>query len=674
MSNPLLDWKAQTPPWSKITPQQLEPAVDAVLRDNRQLIARLTARGQPSWDTLIAPLEEADNRLHKAFSPGSHLHGVLDSPQWRAAYEACLPKLTEYGSEVGQNPALFAAYEQVARNSDLDPAQTQLLANALRDFRLSGVNLPETAKQRLREIQQRLAELGNRFQQNVLDATDGWCMVLADPADLAGIPEAAVERARRRAQARDQDGYLFGLDFPSYDAVLTYAQNRELRARVYAAYCTRASDQGPDAGRWDNGPLIEEILQLRAEEAQLLGFTSYAQLSLATKMADSPQAVENFLLELASKARPRALEELAELTEFAQAQGGPTTLEPWDLAYYSEQLKAQRYDFSDELLKPYFALPQVLKGLFAISGRLFGIQVQEAPDLSVWHADVRAFRVQDAGGELLAYFFLDPYAREKKRGGAWMDDCAGRVVGSEGAQIPVAILCCNFTPATATAPALLTHDEVTTLFHEFGHGLHHMLTRVNYLGVSGINGVAWDAVELPSQFMENWCWERESLDLFAQHFETGAAIPGVWLDRLRQSRNFNAGIQTIRQVELALFDLRVHGPKTAEGPAVNDILRAIRAGISVIQPPAWNRFASGFSHIFGGGYAAGYYSYKWAEVLAADAFSAFEESGIFDADTGRHFRQSILERGGSADAMELFREFRGREPQVDPLLRQSGLI
>ncbi len=669
-NNPLLDWGGPTPPWDRIRPEHLEPAVDAVIADNRELVARLQALDAPGWDNLVAPLQEADNRLSKAFQPGSHLHSVQNTAEWRAAYEACLPKLTAYSSELGQNAGLYAGFKAVARSPDLNTAQRKLLEHSLRDFRLSGVDLPEAQKQRFRAIQQRLAELSNRFEQQLLDATDAWQEQVTDPDRLAGLPESALQMAAERAKAKDRDGWLFGLDFPSFDAVMTYARDRDWRARTYRAYTTRASDQAEQPAL-DNAPLMREILALKAEEAALLGYDSYADLSLASKMAESPQQVEDFLLELAAKARPAARRDLDELRAFAAAQGGPEDLAPWDIAYYSEKQKQQRFGIEEEELKPYFALPRVLDGMFEAARTLFGVSFRRA-DLPCWHPGVEAFEVLSGEGELMAWFYLDPYAREQKRGGAWMNDASGRMLGSQGLQKPIATLTCNFAPPAGGRPALLTHSDAVTLFHEFGHGLQHMLTQVDYLGVSGINGVPWDAVELPSQFMENWCWEEESLNRFARHYETDAPIPADWLRQIRESRVFHAGLAAVRQVELALFDLRLH--RAPQAPDIETTLRQVREEVAVLIPPAWNRFANSFSHIFAGGYAAGYYSYKWAEVLAADAFEAFREAGIFDTETGRRFRECFLEPGGSEDAMELFRRFRGREPSVDALLRQDGLL
>ena len=646
--------------------------MDTILAENRALIEALTARQNHDWKSLVVPLEAAENRLHRAFGAGAHLHNVNNTESWRAAYEACLPKLTEYGSEIGQNAALCAAYRQVAASPDLDAAQRKLLDDALRDFRLAGVELPESDKQRHREIQQRLAELSNRFERQLLDATDAYQCHIEDRERLAGLPDSALARARERAQAKDLPGWLFGLDFPSFDAILTYAEDRSLRETVYRAYTTLASELDADPAR-DNAPVMAEILALRAEEARLLGFANYAELSLATKMAESPQQIEDFLLELARRARPAAEKELAGLQAFAVAQGGPSELAAWDIAHYAEKLKQSRFGLEDEALRPYFALPRVLEGLFAAAQRLFGVAFAADPALPTWHPEAQGFTVRSPAGDVVAWFYLDPCAREKKRGGAWMDDAAGRLRGPDGLQLPVATLTCNFAPPLEGQPALLTHDDVVTLFHEFGHGLQHMLTTVDHLGISGINGVPWDAVELASQFMENWCWEPEALIAFARHHETGEPIPADWIEQIRASRVFHAGLATLRQVEFSLFDLRLHSDPAGTAD-VRQTLDAVRAEVAVIRPPDWNRFPNSFAHIFGGGYAAGYYSYKWAEVLAADAFGAFRENGIFDAATGERFRQCILETGGSEDAMALFKRFRGREPNVEALLRQEGLL
>lgn len=668
-ANPLLDFSTPTPHWERIQAAHLEPAIDQILAENRALVDQLLAAGDFSWEALVAPLEEAENRLHRAFGAGSHLHGVQNTTAWRQAYEACLPKLTEYSSEIGQNAELCAAYREVATQSGLSAAQGKLLADVLRDFRLSGVELAATDKARYSDIQQRLATLANQFERNLLDATDAYQCHIEDATQLRGLPESALARAAERARDKQLSGWLFGLDFPSFDAIVTYAEDRELRQRLYRAYTTRASELGEDPAR-DNAPLMAEILQLKSEQAQLLGFASYAELSLASKMAESPQQVEDFLLELATRAKPAAERELASLSDFARALGGPEQLASWDFAHYAEKLKQSQFGLDEEALRPYFPLPQVLRGLFGAAEKLFAIQLNAAP-LPCWHDDVLAFEVRDESQAPRAWFYLDPYAREKKRGGAWMDDPIGRMRQPQGLQLPVATLTCNFPPPLDGQPALLSHDDVVTLFHEFGHGLQHMLTTVEYLGVSGINGVPWDAVELASQFMENWCWEPQALAEFARHHATGEAIPAEWIEQIRASRVFQSGLATLRQVELALFDLRLHGGDPSR--PVSQVLQQVRDEVAVLHPPEWNRFANGFSHIFGGGYAAGYYSYKWAEVLAADAFSAFAETDVFDRATGQRFKECVLEPGGSEDAMTLFQRFRGRPPQVDALLLQEGL-
>ncbi|ADC61268.1 oligopeptidase A [Allochromatium vinosum] len=676
MPNPLLD-QAGLPAFNLIRPEHIEPAVDARLAECREAIERLTREvAVPTWENFVEPLDEVDDRLNRTWSPVGHLNGVLNSEALRAAYNACLPKLSEYGTEVGQNEALFQAYRAVAAQEHLDAAQRKLLENALRDFHLSGVDLPPEKKARYKAISQELSQLTSKYSENVLDATNAWSKHITDQTRLTGLPESALALARQNAERQGLDGWLFTLDMPYYLPVMTYADDRELRFKFYEAFGTRASDQGPHAGQWDNTELMERILALRHELAQLLGFANYAERSLATKMARSPDAVLGFLDDLAARSVGQARRELAELEAFAREQHGVEQLEPWDITYYSEKLRVHRYQISQEELRPYFPITRVLFGLFGVVERLFGIHIQEAPAFETYHPDVRFFEIRDLlTGELRAQFYLDPFARPNKRGGAWMDVCTNRMHTSRCDQIPVAYLVCNFTPPVGDQPSLLTHNEVETLFHEFGHGLHHMLTRVDYPGVAGINGVPWDAVELPSQFMENWCWERESLDLFAAHWETGAPLPEELYTRMIAARNFQSAMQMVRQLEFALFDFRMHREyDPARGGRIYEILDAVRDQVAVIRPPAFHRFAHGFSHIFAGGYAAGYYSYKWAEVLSADAFSLFEEHGVFDADTGRSFLENILEKGGSEDAMTLFVKFRGREPTTDALLRHSGIV
>ncbi|MEJ2424876.1 MAG: oligopeptidase A [Candidatus Thiodiazotropha sp.] len=675
MNNPLLDMPG-LPAFSKITPETVEPAIDQLLQENRALTERLLDQDQaPTWDNFIDPLEEADDRLSRAWSPVSHMNSVVNNDALREVYNACLPKLSEYATEMGQNSRLCEAYKQVARQSqDLDTAQQKLLDNALLDFRLSGVDLPEDKKQRYKEISQELSRLTTRFEENLLDATHAWSKLISDPQALAGLPESALALARQTATQRDQEGWLLTLEFPSYYPVMTYADDRALRRELYEAYSTRASERGPHGGQWDNTEVMEQILKLRHEQALLLGFDNFAERSLARKMARSTDEVLAFLNDLARRSRPQAEQELQELRNFARNEYGVTELEAWDIGYYAEKLRQFRYDISQEELKPYFPETRVVPGMFAVVERLYGIEIRPVDGVDAWHPDVRFYEIRDRKGHLRGQFYLDLYARPKKRGGAWMDDCATRFFSARMDQIPVAYLTCNFSPPVGDQPALFTHEEVQTLFHEFGHGLHHMLTLIDYPGVAGINGVAWDAVELPSQFMENWCWEKEALQLIAGHVDDGHPIPDALYDRMYAAKNFQSAMQMVRQLEFSLFDFRIHQEyDPARGGRIYEILEEVRDQVSVVRPPAWNRFPHGFSHIFAGGYAAGYYSYKWAEVLSADAFSRFEEEGIFSPRAGEDFLHEILEQGGSRDAMDLFVAFRGREPQIEPLLRHCGI-
>ena len=674
MYNPLLDMTG-LPAFSRILPEHVEPALDAILADCRSGIAGVTgADALATWDGFVEPLEELDDRLSRMWSPVGHLNGVMNSDALRAAYNACLPKLSAYGTEVGQNADLFRGYQSVAAQEHLGSAQRKLLDNALRDFHLSGVDLPADAQARYKAISQELSALTSKYAENVLDATNAWSKDIEDEARLAGLPESALALARQNAEERNQSGWVLNLDFPCYLPVMTYADDRVLRRELYEAYGTRASDQGPHAGRWDNTETMERILALRHELAQLLGFANYAERSLATKMAKDPAQVIAFLEDLARHSVERARAELAEVAEFARDEHGLDTLEPWDLSYYSEKLRQHRYQIGQEELRPYFPIDRVLPGMFGVVERLFGIRITEATGVETWHPDVRFFEIRDAHGALRGQFYLDAFARQNKRGGAWMDVCTNRLHTVRCDQIPVAYLVCNFSPPVGGKPSLLTHNEVETLFHEFGHGLHHMLTKVDYPAVAGISGVPWDAVELPSQFMENWCWERESLDLIAAHVDTGEPLPDDLYQRMRAAKNFQSAMQMVRQLEFALFDFRIHLEyDPASGGRVYEILDQVRDQVAVMKPPAFHRFAHGFSHIFSGGYGAGYYSYKWAEVLSADAFSLFEERGVFDAEAGASFRSNILEQGGSAEAMDLFVAFRGRPPTVDALLRHSGI-
>jgi len=666
------------PKFSALKPENVVSELELLLSDNRAKIEDLLASDQEwSWKTLIEPLDELDDRINKFWSPVGHLNAVVNNDALREAYNTCLPKLSEYGTELGQNEKLFQAYRALADSAgfaDLDEAQKQVISHALRDFELSGIALPADKKARYKEIAQELSRLCSQFQDNVLDATQGWTKHIEDEALLNGIPETARTLARQEAEQRQLSGWVFTLEFPSYYAVMTYADNRELRREFYTAYATRASDQGPNAGQWDNSPIMERILALRHEEAQLLGYDNYAALSLATKMADTPQDVVDFLLDLSRRSLPVARRDLDDLRNFASEQHGVATLESWDIGYYSEKLQLHAFSLSDEELKPYFPVTRVVPGMFDVVRRLYGLEIKPREDVDVWHPDVRFYEILDAAGKLRGAFFLDLYARAKKRGGAWMDDCLARRKLDGHVQPPVAYLVCNFTPPAGSDPALLRHEEVLTLFHEFGHGLHHMLTRVDYLGVSGIRGVEWDAVELPSQFMENFCWEREALALISGHYQTGESLPDSLFQKMIAARNFQSGMQIARQIEFSLFDFRIHQQyDPALGGRIYDILAEVREQTAVLRPPAFNRFPHSFSHIFSGGYAAGYYSYKWAEVLSSDAFSLFEERGVFDPETGREFMEKILERGGSRKAMELFKDFRGREPEIDALLRHSGI-
>jgi oligopeptidase A len=677
MSNPLLGLTG-LPPFSAIRPEHVRPAIDQLLTEGRQLVETLLQQNSVySWENLVQPLEAMDDRISRAWSPVSHMNSVVNSDELRTAYNSCLPLLSEYGTELGQHEGLYQAYRQIASGDEyqrLDTAQKKIIDNALRDFRLSGIELDQAARDRFKAIMQELSKLASKYSDNVLDATNAWHRQVTDEALLAGLPESARSLARQTAGQRELDGWVFTLEFPSYYPVMTYADNRQLREELYTAYVTRASDQGPHAGQWDNAELMDQILALRHEAARLLGFANYAERSLATKMAESPDQVMGFLNDLAERSMPAARRELDEVTAFAAEHYGHAALEAWDIPYFSEKLRQQKYAISQEELKPWFPEPRVISGLFAIVERLYGLQIEAVTGVETWHKDVHFYRIKDAAGELRGEFYLDLYARPHKRGGAWMDECISRRRTADTVQLPVAYLTCNFSPPIGDDPALFTHDEVITLFHEFGHGLQHMLTLIDYAGVSGISGVAWDAVELPSQFMENWCWEREALDLIAGHYQTGARLPEELYRRMQQAKNFQSAMQMLRQLEFAIFDFRMHlDYDPAGGSRIHETLNAVRKQVAVIQPPAFNRFENSFTHIFGGGYAAGYYSYKWAEVLSADAFAAFEEIGIFNRDTGNRFLKSILEQGGSREPMELFIEFRGREPTIDALLRHSGL-
>jgi len=677
MTNPLLE-NLELPAFSKIQPEHVEPAIDELLAHARSTIDRALQTGKPyRWDSLIAPIDEAEDRLNKAWSPVSHMNSVVNSDAMRNAYNACLEKLSAYATETGQNKALQQAYKAIRDSeefSSLDRAQQKIIDNALRDFHLSGVDLPANEQTRYKDISQQLSKLASQFEENLLDATNAWHKHITHEQDLAGLPPSALAQARQAAEAAGKEGWLINLQFPSYLAIMTYADNRDLRREHYEAFCTRASDQGPHAGEWDNSELMERILALRHEKAQLLGFANYADYSLATKMAQSADDVIGFLEDLADKSWRQARRDLSELKEYAASEHGLHDLQAWDIGYYSEKMRQHFYQLSQEEVKTYFPETKVVPGLFAIVERLYGLRISEIQDFDTWHPDVKFYQILDDSGALRGRFYLDLYARAKKRGGAWMDDCVGRKRTAHGLQTPVAYLTCNFTPPTGNDPALLTHDEVQTLFHEFGHGLHHMLTQIDHLGVSGINGVEWDAVELPSQFMENWCWEKDALSLIAGHYQTCEPLPDALFDKMLAAKNFQAGMMMVRQLEFSLFDFKIHQHFDPDkGGRIYPTLQQVREQVAVVKVPDFNRFAHSFSHIFAGGYAAGYYSYKWAEVLSADAFSLFEENGIFDRATGESFLHNILEQGGSSDAMTLFKNFRGREPNIDALLRHNGI-
>ena len=675
--NPFLR-DTELPDFPALQPQWVEPAFTELLANNRRAIAQLLDNvGEPTWQTLIEPLEELDNRLEKAWAPVGHLNGVTNTPEWRAAYEAVLPQLTEYGTELGQNRRLYKTYQKLANSVEytrLNDAKRKVIDNALRDFRLSGVALEGAAKQRYGELRKLLADLATKFSNNVLDATQGWVKQVPDVDTLRGVPEAAVQMYRQTAQDRSLDGYVITLDAPSYLPVMQYAEDRDLRRELYEAYTTRASEQGPNAGRWDNSALMEQILAARHELARLLDFNNYADYSLATKMAENTDEVLDFLNDLAVRSRALAQQDYRELAAFAAQDLAIADLQAWDVPYASEKLRLARYALSQEELRPYFPAPKVIEGLFTIVGRLFGVQFVVDNTIATWHADVQVFNVQ-RDGNIIARCYLDLYARAGKRGGAWMDNCRSRRRSRDGSlQLPVAFLTCNFTPPSAAQPSLLTHSEVTTLFHEFGHGLHHMLTQIDVMPVSGINGVAWDAVELPSQFLENWCWEPDAIPLISGHYQTGEPLPQMLLDKMLAAKNFQSGLFMMRQLEFALFDFKLHRDYNAAQPQpIQQVLDEVRRAVAVYPLPAFNRFQHSFTHIFAGGYAAGYYSYKWAEVLSADAFAAFEEEGIFNRDTGQRFLHEILERGGAREPMALFVAFRGRKPAVDALLRHCGI-
>jgi oligopeptidase A len=673
--NPLLDFSG-LPRFAEIKPEHVAPAIEQLLGECRTLIARLLADSTtPTWQNFVVPMEDAHERLSRAWGPVGHLNAVMNSPEMREAYNAALPLMTQYYAELGQNLELFNKFKALRNSAEfetLTATRKKIIENELRDFRLGGAELSDEKKSRYLEIQERQSELSSRFSDNLLDATNDYTLVIECRGELNGLPEDALQTAHEAAIAAGKAGWLFTLKAPSYLPVMQFADNRELREKIYRAYATRASEFGKVD--WDNSPLMNEIVQLRGEEARLLGFANFGELSLAAKMAESPKQVVEFMRELALRSRPFAEKDLVELREFAKTELGIDELHSWDTTYASEKLREQRYAFSEQEVKEYFPEDAVLSGLFKLVETLYGLKIVEA-SAPIWHETVRFFDIIDAQGAQVGQFYFDLYARASKRGGAWMDDVITRRRLANGEiQTPVAYMNCNFSAPVGGKAAVFTHDEVITLFHEFGHGLHHLLTEVEDLGVSGINGVEWDAVELPSQFMENYCWEWDVLRAMTRHVTTGVSLPRTLFDKMLAAKNFQSGLQSLRQIEFALFDMLMHSDFDAAGnKTILQLLDEVRAEVAVLIPPEFNRFPHSFSHIFAGGYGAGYYSYKWAEVLSADAYSLFEEHGVLNPDVGARFRSQVLAVGGSRDAMDSFTAFRGREPSIDALLRHNGL-
>jgi oligopeptidase A len=670
--NPLLDFSS-LPRFSEVKPEHVTPAVDTLLGECRNTVAEVADASTPAeWKSFVLPLENVSERLSRAWGQVAHLNAVMNSPELRTVYNENLPKITQYYSELSQNVALFEKYKALRASpefADLDRARKKIVENELRDFRLGGAELSPEKKTRFMAVQEELAKLSAKFEENVLDATNAFSLVIENREQLSGIPADVLQAAENAARHEQKTGWKFTLHAPSYLPVMQYANNRELREQMYRAFATRASEFGN--AEWDNAPLIARILELRREKAQLLGFANFAEVSLAKKMADTPQEVMAFLRELAAKAKPFAVRDYNELAEFASEHLGLSKMEPWDIAYVSEKLRVARYAFSDQEVKQYFPEPRVLSGLFQLVETLYGLRI-EREQASAWHPDVKFFRISDSSGSVIGKFYLDLYARPSKRGGAWMDEAISRRRKDGAIQTPVAYLTCNFSAPVGDTPALFTHDEVITLFHEFGHGLHHLLTQVEELGVSGINGVEWDAVELPSQFMENFCWEWQVIEPMSEHVRTEARLPRELFDKMLRAKNFLTGMMTVRQLEFALFDLILHSDFDPKGNVL-DLLDRVRREVAVVIPPEYHRFPNSFSHIFAGGYAAGYYSYKWAEVLSADAYSLFEEMGVLNEQAGKKFWNEVLAVGGSREALQSFIAFRGREPQIEALLRHNGM-
>ena len=672
--NPLLDFSG-LPRFAAIQPEHVTPAVDQLLQENRALIERVaTASAEPSWDNFVAPLDDANERLSRAWGQVAHLNAVMNSPALRETYNANLPRISQYYAELSQDERLYAKFKALRAAPEfggLGRAQRKIVENELRDFRLGGAELGPEQKAEFKQVREQLDKLASRFSDNLLDATNAFAHYVTDPAELTGIPEDVLEAAREAAKQDGKDGWKFTLQMPSYLPLMQYADNRALRELMYRAYVTRAAEFGNP--EWNNTPIIEQILRLRRRLAQLLGYESFAQVSLEPKMAESPAQVLSFLTDLATRVKPFALRDYDELAAFARERLGLAALQAWDIGWASEKLRVERYAFSEQEVKQFFPEPKVLPGVFRLVETLYGLRITPG-QASAWHPDVRFFDIHDASGELIGQFYADLFARPSKRGGAWMDDAITRKRTRDGIQIPVAYLNCNFSAPVGGRPALFTHDEVITLFHELGHGLHHLLTRVEQRGVSGINGVEWDAVELPSQFMENFCWEWDVVSGMSSHVDSGAALPRELFDKMLAAKNFQSGLHAVRQLEFALFDMHLHYDFDPDGALTPlQLLERVRKEVAVVLPPDYNRFPNNFSHIFAGGYAAGYYSYKWAEVLSADAYSLFEEMGVLSSEAGERFRREILGVGGSRPALESFIAFRGREPTIDALLRHSGM-
>jgi oligopeptidase A len=682
-ANPLLDFSG-LPKFNLVQPEHVGPAIDSLIAEGRALVEQLaTSTENPTWDNFAHKLEDHSEKIGRAWSQVGHMNAVVNSPALREAYNDSLAKLTDYGSDISQDERLYAKFKAIQASAAfamLTPTQQKIINNEVRDFKLGGAELPPEQKARFKAVSEELSKLGSKFEENIMDNTNDFKHLVENVADLAGIPEDAIEAAAEAAKAELADqagnknktkaGYQFTLHFPSYMPVLQYAHNRALRETLYRAYATRASEFSKP--EWDNTSLIRDILKLKQEEAQMLGFKNYAELSLATKMADTPKQVTDFLDTLAKRAKPYAERDMQELLAYAKKLG-IDELQAWDVAYVSEKLREEKYAFSDQEVKQYFPESKVLAGLFKVTETIFGVQVRKA-EAPLWHQDAAFYEISDQHNQPIAYFYLDLYARNNKRGGAWMDECITRRKKANGVELPVAYLTCNFSAPVGGKPALFTHDEVITMFHEFGHGLHHMLTQVDEYGVSGIKGVEWDAVELPSQFMENFCWEWDVLRHMTAHVDTGEQLPRELFDKMVAAKNFQAGMQTVRQIEFSLFDMRLHGEFDPHGKKTAlDLIEEVRDEVAVVRPPKWNRFPNSFSHIFAGGYAAGYYSYKWAEVLSADAYSLFEEMGTLSAEAGTRFKNEVLAKGGSRPAMESFVAFRGREPSMDALLRHNGM-